>query len=146
VNEKMNANILIVEDDRDCAATIAMILTQEQYGVREVASRDAALSILDSYLYDVIIMDLFMPGLGPKEFISEVRRRHARSEIILLTAADIVPKAVKDLELLHWLGKPFQPDDLVKTVRRCLESKNKDEARNDPGSADAPGQQRHGIQ
>jgi DNA-binding response OmpR family regulator len=112
-------NVLVIEDDRDCAATICAVLKREGYGVRAVDSRDAALVILKSYLYDVIIMDLFMPGLGPKEFIKEARERHTRSEIILLTAAENLKVGAKELGLVHWLGKPFQPQDLLNVINSC---------------------------
>jgi DNA-binding response OmpR family regulator len=112
-------NILVIEDDRDCALTICAVLKREGYSVRAVDSRDAALEILQSYLYDVIIMDLFMPGLGPKEFIKEARERHRRSEIILLTATENLKHGAQDLGLCHWLGKPFQPQDLLNVVASC---------------------------
>jgi DNA-binding NtrC family response regulator len=122
VTAKRTGNILIVEDDLDCATVIATVLTDDGFGVRMVASRDEALQVLGYYAYHVVIMDLYMPGLGPKEFINEVRRRHATSEVILLTAAEIVPKAVKDLDLCHSLGKPFQPSELLQAVKKCLAS------------------------
>jgi DNA-binding response OmpR family regulator len=116
---KSSGNVLVIEDDKDSADIIGVILMREGYGVRTVATRDEALKILNSYLYDVIIMDLFMPGLGPKEFINEVRRLHSRSEVILMTAAENVSSGAADLKICKWLGKPFQYEDLIATVRSC---------------------------
>jgi DNA-binding NtrC family response regulator len=118
---KRTCNVLVVEDDRDCAGIIELILIQEGFAVRIVSSRDDALRFLDINLYDVVLMDLYMPGMGPKQFITEVHRRHPRSQVILVTAATIASSAaVEELNLCHWLKKPFQPSDLVDTVRKCL--------------------------
>ncbi len=117
----VNANVLVIEDNPDIMQTLGMILMGKGYGVRPVSSRDEALRVLSHYLYDVIIMDLFMPGIGPVEFIKEARLRCPRSQYILLTASEHVEKEADTLGILHWIGKPFDPDDVLEAVRQCTE-------------------------
>jgi DNA-binding response OmpR family regulator len=114
-----NMNVLVIEDDQDTALTIGMLVMREGYGVRTVASRDDALYLLSCYLYDVIIMDLNMPGFTAPDFVAEVKQRCPRSQIVLLTAAGKVNQEGDKLGLPHRLGKPFDADDLLKAIRAC---------------------------
>jgi CheY-like chemotaxis protein len=123
--EKMNpspraqGNILVIEDDSDTADTIRTFLTDEGYHVRSVASRDNAQLVLNSYLYDVIVMDFMMPGLGAVEFMKEARRLCPRTAFVLTTAAPIAAERAKILGFTRWVGKPFTPEELVRTIRYC---------------------------
>lgn len=118
---KLSANVLVIDDEKDIVETIGVVLMREGYGVRSASSRDEALLVLDRYLYDVIVMDLFMPGVSAKTFIKEASRRCPRSQFILLTAADRVEDFARELGICHWIGKPFLPEDLVESIRKCME-------------------------
>jgi CheY-like chemotaxis protein len=110
-------NVLVIEDDQDTALTIGLIIMREGYGVRTTASRDDALFLLSCYLYDVIIMDLNMPGISAEEFITEATRRSPRSQIVLLTAAGRLNQECERLGLHHRLGKPFDDNDLIRAIK-----------------------------
>jgi DNA-binding response OmpR family regulator len=107
------ANVLVIEDHADTAKTIGEFLMTEGYGVRVVESRDLALIVLDSNLYDFIIMDLFMPGLPAEDFVDHVHRR-CRSQIILITATEWARQEAQKLGVHTWLGKPFEPEQLLR--------------------------------
>jgi DNA-binding response OmpR family regulator len=110
-----NLNVLVIEDDQDTALTIGLIIIG--YGVRTIPSRDEALFLLSCYLYDVIIMDLNMPGISAEDFIAEATRRCPRSQIVLLTAAGSVNQEGERLGLCHRLGKPFDDAELIRVVK-----------------------------
>src|SRR5436190_1058747 len=112
-----NLNVLVIEDDQDTALTIGLIIMREGYGVRTTNSRDDALFLLSCYLYDVIIMDLNMPGISAEEFIAEAKRRCPRSQIVLLTAAGRLNHEGERLGLCHRLGKPFDDDALIRVIK-----------------------------
>src|SRR5262245_19045241 len=114
-----NLNVLVIEDDQDTALTIGLIVMREGYGVRTTTSRDDALFLLSCYLYDVVIMDLNMPGLPAEEFISECKRRSPRSQIVLLTAAGRINPEGERLGLQYRLGKPFEDDGLIRIIKRA---------------------------
>jgi len=103
----------------DTANVIGMFLMQEGYGVRCVESRDHALVVLQAYLYDVIIMDFFMPGMGAAEFVTESRRRCPRSKFLLITATNIAAEQAAKIGINEFLGKPFKPEELLPIIRRC---------------------------
>jgi DNA-binding response OmpR family regulator len=113
---QVTTNVLIIEDHFDTGKIIGAFLTAEGYGARVVESRNEAVAILDTYLYDFIVMDLFMPGLSAEKFIAEVRRR-CRSEIILITATEYVAQQAQRLGVHSWVGKPFDPIKLLKILR-----------------------------
>jgi DNA-binding response OmpR family regulator len=110
-------NILVVEDEPDTAEVIRLFLTDEGYHVRCVPTRDAARVVLNSYLYDVIVMDYMMPGMRAAEFIRETRRRCPRSKFVLITAETVAAERADVLGISRWLGKPFTPEQLVQTLR-----------------------------
>ena len=117
---KTTGNVLIIEDDPDTATVIATTLIKEGYGARTVSTRDEAVKVLSRYLYDVIIMDLYMAGMGPDEFVKKAKSLYPRSKVILITAIESVDKQASRLGICQWIGKPFDPDQLLGAVCKCL--------------------------
>ncbi len=115
---RAHGNILIIEDSMDTAETVALFLMREGYGVRSVPSRNDALLVLDSYLYDIILMDHMMPGLGAQEFLKEARHRCPRSKIILMTAGHVAKEQAEKLGITQWLGKPFELNALLQSIEK----------------------------
>jgi DNA-binding NtrC family response regulator len=116
----LSANILIIEDDPDTAAVIATSLIKEGYGARTVENRDEALKVLNQTRYDLIVMDLYMPGMGPELFIMKVHSKYPRSKVILITATENAEKQARSFGISHSIGKPFDHDQLLAAVRKCL--------------------------
>ena len=112
-----SGNVLVVEDDPDTGNTVQEILARAGYGVTLVSNRDDAVIGLSRYLYDIVIMDYNMPGLGAEDFLSRVRRRHARTRVILMTATGRAPETARQLDISCWIGKPFGPDELLNALR-----------------------------
>jgi DNA-binding response OmpR family regulator len=116
----ISSNVLLIEDDVDTAEMLSLLLLREGYGVRRSVTRDLAFAILDRYLYDVIIMDLYMPGMAAAEFIAHVRSRSPRTKFILITAADRAEQEAKALGISAWIGKPFQPEQLLEAIEKVM--------------------------
>lgn len=110
-------NILVIEDDEDTSDVIRTFLSNEGYHVRCVPTRDAALDVLDSYIYNVIVMDYTMPGMGAVDFMREARRRSPNSMFVLITAEVVAAERAQTLGLSRWLGKPFTPERLLQVIR-----------------------------
>lgn len=117
IAEPVRGNVLVVEDDPDCGMVIVNILGNEGYGTRLVKSRDAAITAIARYLYDYIILDVRMPGMGVSEFLKMVSISPARNaRIILTTAESEVFNEAKTYNILNYLGKPFTPEQLLKLL------------------------------
>jgi len=115
-------NVLIVEDDRDTAETLLVILGNAGYGVRKVSSRDAALKVLLSNLYQCIVLDYYMPGMGAEDFMGALTTVHPIAKVVLITAANEVEGVAKKLGIKNYLGKPFENEDLLKMVDQACKS------------------------
>jgi CheY-like chemotaxis protein len=109
-------NVLIIEDDLDTAGALGLMLLSEGYGVRHVLSRDEAVPVLNTYIYDVILMDYFMNGMEAKEFVDSVRSTPL-SKFVLMTASGKIDEIAKTLDIDSCLPKPFDPNDLLKLLR-----------------------------
>lgn len=107
------ANVLLIEEDTRAADMFCRSLLHEGFGVRAVTSRDAALAVLDLYPCDVIIMDLFQPGMGPEDFIDEVHRRSPRAGIILVTAFQNIAERARALGIRYCFSRPFNVEQML---------------------------------
>jgi two-component system response regulator FlrC len=110
-----SANVLVVEDDMDCGATLVQVLRMEGYGVRWAPTRDDAVVALKNNLYDHIILDVSMSGMGIDKFIRNfVEDRH---NVILISAVVNPATEANRLGIKHALRKPFDPVELVEMLR-----------------------------
>jgi CheY-like chemotaxis protein len=118
-----NKNVLVVEDDADTGTMVCHVLIREGYGARLVPSREEALQVLNTYLYDYILLDFSMPGMAARDFVTRVKATRPGCQIILMTAAGCVQALAKDLNLPCFLPKPFEPYDVLSTIQ-SIEERN----------------------
>ena len=124
------ARILVVDDDEAVQGAIRLLL--ENAGHRVVTANDGrkGLALCEAGNFDLLFLDLFMPGMDGFETMRAVRQRHPQMPIIVisgrLTASnadktpDFLTMATK-LGAISSLQKPFRPADLLAAVARCLE-------------------------
>jgi DNA-binding response OmpR family regulator len=125
---------LVVEDDPDIVELVAHYLAQEGWAVESVADGAAALTQIRRGSFDLLILDLQLPGLDGLSLCAEVRRdkRTQHLPIVMLTARGDEADRVVGLEIGadDYMVKPFSPKELlarVRAVRRRLE-RRQDEA------------------
>jgi DNA-binding response OmpR family regulator len=111
---------LIVDDNHDLRENLAEILVEEGYVVRLAPTADAAAAWMEGAERppDAVLLDLYIPGMTPRRFVSLLRERprFAQSKVILVTAAeerDIPRDAPLDAVLL----KPFRIDQLLAVLK-----------------------------
>jgi CheY-like chemotaxis protein len=125
------AKILIVDDDPAIQLTVRLIL--ERAGHQIVAADDGrrGLDQLQSGDFDLLFLDIFMPGMDGFETMRLVRQRHPSVQIVVISghslpsdahpSPDFLTMATK-LGAVRSLQKPFRPDALLQTVAACLEA------------------------
>lgn len=122
--------ILIIEDDAAVRAAVELILDHEGYSVSVAPDGDAGLDALRSGTFDLVIVDIFMPGRGGLETISLIRQTSPNLPVIATSGAsaragvpgsanDVLGKAIQ-LGAACVIHKPFRPRDLLQAIERCL--------------------------
>jgi CheY-like chemotaxis protein len=117
MNDGRKDRVLVVEDDQDLAALLAMLLEGESYEVDVAGNGREALDRVAATLPDLILLDMKMPVMSGPEFAREFRARYgAAAPIVVVTAAADARRRAAEIAAEGWLGKPFDPDALLAAV------------------------------
>ena len=119
----MTHSILVVDDDQELRENIREILDDAGFAVTMAASGEEALDCLERQPFDVILLDLIMPGMDGKEVLPLIKRKSPSVRVIMITAFATIENAVSAMRkgADDYLTKPFKVDELLMAVRRCLE-------------------------
>src|SRR5579864_2581128 len=114
--------ILLAEDEKKVADIILRGLKAERYAVDVCHDGQSAWESADAYNYDLIILDLMLPGLSGTEILERVRRKNQQIPILILTARDSMDDKVKNFETGadDYLTKPFAFAELIVRVKALL--------------------------
>ncbi len=115
--------ILVVEDERKVASFIRQGLVEEGHAVEVAPDGDAALDrITEEPGYDLIVLDLMLPGRDGFSVLKTLRDQHLQPPVLVLTARDGVADKVTGLDLGadDYLTKPFAFEELLARVRALL--------------------------
>lgn len=114
--------LLIVEDDVVIAHGLMRALQQEQYAVDHVADGKKALRAIQDGVYDLVILDLGLPGMDGAEVLGQLRQRGHAVAVLVLTARDDVATRVHALDrgADDFLTKPFHLEELEARVRALI--------------------------
>ena len=124
--EDSKNHILIVDDDDRIRGLLKDYLTENGYIVSTAENADQAKERLEIIKFDIIILDVMMPGQDGYELTKELKK-NIKVPIILLTAKGEVENRIKGLELGadDYIGKPFEPKELLLRIKNILSKKNK---------------------
>ena len=114
--------LLIVEDERKTGDYLRQGLSEAGFVVDHVTNGSDGLHLALSEPYDLIILDIMLPGLNGFEFLEAIRKVGQSTQVIFLSARDLVEDRVKGLELGadDYLVKPFSFSELLARVRTLL--------------------------
>ena len=118
-----SCGILVVEDEAVLRLLLTLVLVDEGFEVRTAPNGLEALLLLARWQPDIILLDLHMPVMDGSSFRAEQRLvpNLATIPVLLVSAAhDLTWQAAK-LETAGSIQKPYELDDLVATVRGCLD-------------------------
>ena len=124
--ENNKNHILIVDDDDKIRNLLKDYLTENHYIVSTAENAIQAKERLKIIKFDIIILDVMMPGQDGYDLTKEIKK-DSKVPIILLTAKGEVENRIKGLELGadDYLGKPFEPKELLLRIKNILAKKNK---------------------
>jgi two-component system, OmpR family, alkaline phosphatase synthesis response regulator PhoP len=118
----MSARILLVEDELGVALTLSDLLQGEGYEVETSGDGPGGLARASSEAFDLIVLDVMLPGKNGLEVCSELRQRGKDVAILMLTAKSQLTDRVKGLKTGadDYLTKPFEPPELLARVEALL--------------------------
>jgi len=124
--ENNKKHILVVDDDDRIRNLLKDYLTENNYIVSTAENADHAKDRLKYFKFDVIILDVMMPGQNGYDLTKEIKRQ-IKVPIILLTAKGEVENRIKGLELgaEDYIGKPFEPKELLLRIKNIINKNNK---------------------
>jgi DNA-binding response OmpR family regulator len=118
--------VLIVEDDQNLAETIKSGLEESGYAVDWVSDGQSGVEIASAYSYDIIILDIMLPGIDGFAVCKEMRRKHIGPPVLMLTARYREDDKVRGLDCGadDYLVKPFSYPELYARLRALLRRAN----------------------
>src|SRR5437867_2396650 len=119
---KVKMRLLLVEDDPRVARWVAKGLREQSYAVDVVSDGETALSQVLVNAYDVVILDVMIPGRDGFEVCRELRASGSRTPVLMLTARDAVEDRITGLDTGadDYLVKPFAFGELLARLRALL--------------------------
>jgi len=114
--------ILLVEDEEKVSRFIVRGLKAESYAVDAVSDGKTGQEFLASYAYDLVILDLNLPGLSGTDLLQLIRKKNTTVPVLILTARDSVADKVRNFEFGadDYLTKPFSFAELLVRIKALL--------------------------
>jgi len=118
-------NILVIDDEKGIREGCKRILTGEGYIVDTAENGKTGLEMVQAKPYDLLLVDLMMPGMGGLEMMEQVRAIDPEIIMIVITGFATIETAVDAMKsgAYDYVPKPFTPDQLVAVVNRGLETR-----------------------
>ena len=126
--ENYKAHILVVDDDDGIRELVKQFLNQNNYLVTTAKNAEDALNKVKIVKFDLIVLDIMMPGKSGLEFTNENKKK-LDTPIILLTAKREASERVEGLEIGadDYLAKPFEPKELILRINNILNKTKNDD-------------------
>ncbi|MFY0782958.1 response regulator transcription factor [Peribacillus simplex] len=115
-------SILIVEDEEKILRLLELELEIEGYRIGKAMDGNEALEVYGSGKWDLILLDVMLPGISGIELLRKIRTKNSFTPVILLTAKGSVEDKVSGLDLgaNDYITKPFQIEELLARIRAVL--------------------------
>jgi CheY-like chemotaxis protein len=123
------AKILVVDDDPAVQLTIRLLLERAGYSVIVASDGEKGLAAFETADFDLLFLDIFMPGMDGLETMRIVHRKRPTIPIIVISGRPLTPELTAEPDFLAMatklgaicsLPKPFKPAELLATVEGCL--------------------------
>ncbi|CAM4212908.1 response regulator transcription factor [Saccharibacillus endophyticus] len=117
--------ILIVEDELHLAEALSQILKKNNYSVDVVHDGEDGLDYALSGIYDLLLLDIMLPGMDGISILKTVRSKGMAVPVILLTAKGEIPDKIAGLDhgADDYVAKPFSSDELLARIRAAMRRK-----------------------
>ena len=119
--DKFIAHILVVDDDDGIRTLVKKYLNEKKYLVTTASNAENALEKIKIIKFDLIILDIMMPGKSGLDFLNQ-NKEYINTPVILLTAKGEPDERIEGLEMGadDYLAKPFEPKELLLRIKNIL--------------------------
>src|SRR5215207_2835316 len=119
-------SILIVDDEPGVRSALTGVLRDEGYDVDSVESGEACLERLAMQAYDVVVLDIWLPGMDGLATLSRMRERQIDSQVVIISGHGNVESAVRAIKMgaFDFVEKPLSLEKTVLVVRNALRQRN----------------------
>ena len=123
------STILLVDDEEVFTSNMSKLLTSRGYRVTAVNNGGSAIRALQENAYDVVVLDLKMPGMDGITTLKEIQKLGLFTETLILTGHGSIDTALEALRLgaYDYLTKPCEVDDLVEKIEGAWKLKDREE-------------------
>ena len=118
--------VLVVDDDTRLRRLLRRYLSENGFQVSEAPSADEAFPLIQVINFDIIIMDVMMPGTNGYEMVKKIRETGNKTPVLMLTAMGETENRILGLEsgADDYLSKPFEPRELILRINNILRRMN----------------------
>lgn len=119
---KKNISLLIVDDEESVRDSLYNRFIEDGFSATCADSADSALSLIENWVFDIILTDIKMPGMDGSELLRRIKSINKDAIIIIMTAFATVDTAVQALKdgAFDYVIKPFDPEDLSHLIRNAF--------------------------
>ncbi len=123
---KPSASILVVDDEEVVRRSHLRVLSSVQCDVEAVADGEQALNAMEAKRYDIVLLDLRMPGMDGMAVLRTMKARWPDSEVIVITGYPSFETAKEAVRLgaFDYLAKPLAPSEVIDVAHGALERKH----------------------
>jgi len=123
------ASILVIDDDRAVLSTIKILLERAAHAVEAVDNSQAGLRLLETQRFDLLVVDIFMPGMDGFETMRLVHQSQPEMPVIVISGQQFSSASEREPDFLYMatklgavssLQKPFRPHELLAAVAKSL--------------------------
>jgi len=128
----IGSKILLVDDEVVFAQNMAKLLANRGYVIAAVNSGDAAIQALEEKDFDVVVLDLKMPGMDGITTLKEIKKLGLFTQTLILTGHGSIDTALEAIKMgaYDYLTKPCEIDELVGKIEGAWEKKDNDVKKN----------------
>ena len=123
--EELKARVLLVDDEEDFLKMLAERLESRGLNITTAASGESALASVEGHEYDLIVLDLAMPGFDGIETLKRIKARQPDAEIIMLSGQGSIRTSIEAMKLgaCDFLQKPVDINELMSKIGEAKEKR-----------------------
>lgn len=126
VSRSNTANILVIDDEARIREACTVVLTDHGFSVSSAADGEEGLEKIAAEHFDIVLVDLMMPTISGFDVLSEVRKNHPDTVVIVITGYATLEHSIEAMKkgAFDFIPKPFTPDQLRAVVDKSLQYTN----------------------